>query len=630
MTAAQSSDIEALYLLTDRLYRARSLNDVFDAALDAITGTLGCERASMLLFDETGVMRFVAWRGLSDHYRDELEGHTPWRPGERDPEPIFVEDIEQTNESDRVKRVILEEDIRALSFIPLVADGVVVGKFMAYYPHARAFAEQERDLAVTIARQVGFSLERARAEKARHAAEEGLRESEERFRLMSESAPVMIWMSDEHGRCLHLNKMLREFWGVREENLKTFDWRVTMHPQDVDDIGRKMFEALRERKSVTIRGRYLRSDGVYRVLETSARPRMSPRGEMLGMIGVNVDLTERAAAEAALRESEQRFRGAVEAAPSGMIMVDAPGRITMANRLAEKLFGYESGEMIGLPIENLVPERYRAAHPGHRQGYMRSPTARLMGAERDLFGLRKDGSAIPVELGLSPIQTADGPMTLAAIVDITARKAAESQRELLLAELSHRAKNTLAVVQAIANQTFQTGRDQASAQKAFEGRLIALGIAHDLLINANWEHASFEELAASTLHSQQYTSRVELSGPHVLLSPRQALSLSMAIHELFTNAWKHGALSIASGRVDLRWSFTDGDRLHIEWREQGGPAVSPPTRRGFGSVLLERILANDLGADVETQFGVDGLVCTIIVPLDGPTAKRRGNEAAPL
>ena len=153
-------ELSALYRLTDRLYRARDQRDVYDAALDAIVSTLDCERASVLLFNDDGVMEFVSWRGLSDDYRTKLRGHSPWIPGSRDPQPIFVSDIDQTTEPEWIKQTIRKENIRALAFIPLVADGEVVGKFMTYYENPRDFAEHETELAVTIARQVGFSLQR--------------------------------------------------------------------------------------------------------------------------------------------------------------------------------------------------------------------------------------------------------------------------------------------------------------------------------------------------------------------------------------------------------------------------------------------------------------------------------------
>ena len=144
-------------------------------------------------------------------------------------------------------------------------------------PHA--FSEHESELASTIARQVGFGLERARADETRQVAEEGLRESEERFRLMAENAPVLLWMSDANGACLHLNRALREFWNVEEDELAGFDWRRTMHPDDASDIGRRMMDALQTQSGVTITGRYLNREGQYRVLLTEARPRFSAAGD---------------------------------------------------------------------------------------------------------------------------------------------------------------------------------------------------------------------------------------------------------------------------------------------------------------------------------------------------------------
>jgi PAS domain S-box-containing protein len=482
-------ELSALYRLTDRLYRARSAEDVYSAALDAIVGTLGCERASILLFDDDGVMNFVAWRGLSEHYRTTLRGHSPWKPGDRDPDPIFVSDIGDTTESAAVKATIVAEGIRALGFIPLVADGAVVGKFMTYYPQPRRFAQHEIELAVTIARQVGFSLERMRADAARRAAEAELRESEERFRLMSEHAPVMIWMSDPQGGCAHLNRMLRDFWGVDEEKITAFDWRTTMHPDDADAIVRQIGGALAARQSVTIVGRYMSTDGEYHVLETHARPRHAANGEFLGMIGVNID----------------------------------------------------------------VSERYRA----------------------------------------------------------------DAQRELLLAELNHRVKNTLAVVQSLAHQTFRNV-DAPEEKAAFEGRLFALAAAHNLLTQSNWESAAVHDIARDSLLADGANAgRVHLAGPRVLLTPRAALAIALALHELGTNAVKYGALSNDSGCVSLTWQVAPGDppMLRLEWREEGGPPVAPPARRGFGSILLERSLTHDLDGKVTTDFRRKGLVCTIEAPL---------------
>lgn len=485
----QPSEAATLYRLTDRLFRARDANDAYDAALDAILEGLECERASILLFDPGGVMRFVASRGLSETYQRALEGHTPWRPGEREPQPVIVPDIGDTAEPRWVKDAVRQEGIRALAFIPLVSDGETIGKFMTYYDAPRNFSSHDIDFAVNISRQLGFSIERTRSEKARRIAEQDLRESEERFRLMSEQAPVMIWLSDATGKCLHLNKPLRDFWGVAESDIPTFNWTSTIHPNDVERIGAAMADSVTRRTGVEVTGRFRNADGQYRTLQTNARPRLSS-GEFLGMIGVNIDITEREAAESARRD-------------------------------------------------------------------------------------------------------------------------AETQRELLIAELNHRVKNTLAVVQAIAHQTFRNTAE--AARHAFDGRLMALAHAHDLLTHVNWGTVSLDDLIIGTLRIPLEEGRVVLAGPPVMLQPRQAVSLGLALHEMFTNAMKYGALSNANGRVYVTWAPvpSENTRLLLTWREEGGPPVKAPDRKGFGSLLLERTLKGDLNADVKVSYPVTGLVCEI-------------------
>jgi len=159
-----------LHRFTDRLYRADNRQAVYDAALDAITGALGCERSAILLFDEPGVMRFVAWRGLSDGYRGAVDGHSPWTRDTKDPQPICIEDIGRAELTETLKATVIAERIGALAFIPLMAKGELVGKFMTYYKDTHVFSDTEIDLAVTIARQLGFSLERMNAVDAEQRA----------------------------------------------------------------------------------------------------------------------------------------------------------------------------------------------------------------------------------------------------------------------------------------------------------------------------------------------------------------------------------------------------------------------------------------------------------------------------
>lgn len=485
--SVEVDELQALYSLTDRLYRAAAMDEVFEAGLDAITQTLDCTRASILLFDEDGVMRFKASRGLSEAYRRRLEGHTPWKRGEMYPSPIFVSDIEETDEADWVKATIRREGIRSLGFIPLTAEGGVVGKFMTYYPDRRDFSRHDRDLAVTIARQVGFSLERMRMEVMRRIAEDELRHSEARFRLMSENAPVMIWMSNPDGTCLHLNRKLRETWGVEESEVASFDWRSTMHEEDADMIVGVVTEAMIAQRDFSVEGRYSTRDGTFRVFTTTARPHFSAKGEFLGMIGVNVDVTE--------------------------------------------------------------------------------------------------------------------------------QREAAAQRELIFNELNHRVKNTLALVQAIAHQTLK-GAEPSGVVEEFNGRLRSLAVAHNLLTKANWERAPLRQLVSDAIAAHgSVAGRFEISGPDVNLAPKQALAIAMALHELNTNAVKYGALSVDRGKVEVAWEVRDGDTLALNWREVGGPPVEPPAARGFGTLMIERVLASDLDGEVSMDFLPAGLHCAVRAPL---------------
>ena len=196
-------------------------------------------------------------------------------------------------------------------------------------------------------------------------------------------------------------------------------------------------------------------------------------------------------------------------------------------------------------------------------------------------------------------------------VDVTDRKTAEEHQRLLINELNHRVKNTLAIVQAIAWQSLRTGGAPRRVREAFEGRLAALASAHDVLTRQNWEAGPIRHIVAeATAPHHAGDGRLVLEGPALNLEPKTAVALALAMHELATNAVKYGALSTAAGRVDVRWS-TEGGRLRLTWRESGGPPVQPVVTRGFGARLLERGLSAELDGSVALDFRPEGLVCSM-------------------
>jgi PAS domain S-box-containing protein len=197
-------------------------------------------------------------------------------------------------------------------------------------------------------------------------------------------------------------------------------------------------------------------------------------------------------------------------------------------------------------------------------------------------------------------------------LDITERKAAEERQRLLMHELNHRVKNTLATVQSLAMQSAQ-GAEPAG--EAFIERLFALARVHDLLTEAAWQGASLRDVVVRTLEPySEGGPRFAVSGPDVRLSPNAAVTLNMAFHELATNAMKYGALSEPGGQIDISWS-PHGDDVLIDWRESGGPTVDVPVHRGFGSRLIERGLARELGSEARFTFLAEGLWCHVRLPL---------------
>jgi PAS domain S-box-containing protein len=317
----------ALYRFTDRLYRALNPDDVYASALDAIAEALGCERASILMFDADGVMRFVAWRGLSEAYRRAVDGHSPWSSDTRDPQPICVDDVDGADFTDELKGTIKAEGIGALSFVPLVASGGLAGKFMTYYDRPHEFAQPEIDLALTIARQLSFSVERMRAEEARARAEQKLREGEERERARAvelqaimHAVPALIWIArDSDCRTIAGNLTAQSFLRLppgRNTSLSAPDGERPDHFEILAD-GRVLAPGEQPMQRAA-RGEDIRD------FESEIRFRDGTSHHLLGNA-------------VALRDSEQVVRGAVAAFVDITARKETERRLETLNNIARTL-----------------------------------------------------------------------------------------------------------------------------------------------------------------------------------------------------------------------------------------------------------------------------------------------------
>jgi PAS domain S-box-containing protein len=379
--------LRALYRLTSAIGHTDTLEDVHTLALDALIGATGADRASVLLFDEGGVMRFVAWRGLSDRYRAAAEGHSPWAPGERNATPLAITDVAEDASLAALRDTILAEGIRALAFIPLGGAGRLLGKFMVYFDRPHAFSEDELHLAESIASHIAHAIQRRRDEAA-------LRESLAIVQIVNEGTPTLLYAKDRDGR-------------MRMANPAT-----------------------------------LRALGV-----TAA--------QSLGRTAVEYWSDKEAAARVMANDRELMERGVAITFEEKIMLPDGP-HVFLSTKTPQR---DSTGAVIGL---------------------------------------------------------------VGASIDITDRKRAEERQKLLIRELNHRVKNTLATVQSIAAQTLRGTEGDREARRAFEARLLALSNAHNVLTRESWDGAAIDEIVETALapHRAADDGRFAVEGPRFGLRQR--------------------------------------------------------------------------------------------------------------
>jgi two-component system CheB/CheR fusion protein len=354
------------------------------------------------------------------------------------------------------------------------------------------------------------------------------------------------------------------------------------------------------------------------------RPYRTGDDRIEGVVITFVDITERLQVEQALRNSEQALRQdkrLVELSHDPIFMWDIDDGVLEWNRGSEELYGYSREEALGKKKEVLL----RTSVPGSSFAELRAKLVESGTWSGELTHRAKDGRELTVESRIVLDRVDGRRLALESTRDITERKTFEGRQQLLLRELSHRIKNTLAVVQAIAHQTQRYSHSPEDFIMRFDGRLQALSNAHSLLLGSSWTGAEVDAIARSQLgayRSADNPDRLRIEGDPVTLPADLATPFGLVLHELATNAAKHGALSRPGGSVTLRWSMTTRNNqptLAVIWSEGGGPPVQPPKTSGFGGVLIESGLPH---AVVRREFRPGGLVCTMEIPL--PEASEHG------
>jgi two-component system CheB/CheR fusion protein len=437
-------------------------------------------------------------------------------------------------------------------------------------------------------------------------AQQELHESEARYRATFEQAAIGIAHVGLDGGWLAVNDKLCAITGYSREELLRKRFQDITHPDDIDRDLAEMTELIAGRSKIMSRDkRYLRKDGAIVWIRLTSALVLTDDGKPAYLISAVEDVTRNLQAAA----TDARLAAIVRSSQDAIYSFDHDNIIGSWNSGAERLFGYRADEIIGRSRSLLTPP--------HRMRELHEPLAfgddNIISTESERK--RKDGTVFPCVVTKSQIFGADGQLLgfSSTVRDITERRLAEERQRLMARELVHRVKNSFAVIQSIVRQTQRSTPDPEAFAEAFGGRLAAMAASHDLLTDRHWEGASLRELIASQLaaFSAGAEKRVHVQGPEVTLDTSLAVPLGLALHELATNATKYGSLSIPGGSVELSWTVgqaNGAESLSLIWRETGGPRVRAPSRRGFGTSLIERGLPD---ARIERRFDPDGLVCRI-------------------
>jgi PAS domain S-box-containing protein len=433
-----------------------------------------------------------------------------------------------------------------------------------------------------------------------------------------ELLPMAIYVTDAEGRITYYNQAAADLWGCRPElnndkwcgswRLYWPDGRPLPHDECPMAVTLKTGQPVRGVEAVAER-----PDGTRISFVPYPTPLLDDSGRLAGAINLLVDTTERNRAELDLL----RLAAIVSSSDDAIISKTLEGKITSWNTGATRIFGYQPDEMIGQSILKIIPTDLHDEEA--------DILAKLRSGERvdhyETVRITKDRQHINVSLTVSPLRDRFGRIVGASKVarDITERKRAEKSQHLLIDELNHRVRNTLAVVQSIAAQTLSRSTRPADFVASFSARIQALARVHTLLAESSWRGADLLELIRGEL-DVGLASRVSYSGPSVMLDPRVASHLGMVLHELATNARKYGALSVAEGSIIIRWNVRAAEErtLVLQWKEKGSPNVRAPRKRGFGTTLIEESVKAH-GGHAAIQYLKDGIICSITLPLPEQT-----------
>ena len=514
--------------------------------------------------------------------------------------------------------------LRSCIVVPVARDGLVIGVLFLQAASVDVFNDRDLQLAQLFAGTISAGLAAAGEADARRA----VRSSEERYRAVFESAiDYAIVVMDLRGIVTDWNEGARRVFGWTGEEMlgRSVEEFFTMDDVEAGVARQEMDRALEAGRGADERW-HIRKGGMPFWANGEMMVLRDEDGAAVGFVKMLRDRTEQRNAMAALQASESNLRTILATVPVGIMFADAPsGRIVGRNAAMDAITRAPPSKE---PKTLATYGEWAAFHAdGTRVKAHEFPLSRILKEDLEEAKLqveyqRRDGSRVWIDIVGRPIRDDEGRRTGAviAVSDIDARIKAEAMQSLMNHELSHRMKNLLAMVQAIAMQSMRGVSDVATVRDVLSNRLVVLGKAHDLLLGGFVGRTMIEPVIRSGIgvHDDDRSGRFHYRGDPVEIGAKAALALAMMIHELSTNAAKYGALTQPSGFVEVEWMVDrapDAEHFTIIWREVGGPVVAPPTRRGFGSRLIERSLSGLKGGTVALDFAPSGVVCRVAAPL---------------
>lgn len=429
--------------------------------------------------------------------------------------------------------------------------------------------------------------------------------------LAEKSAGIGVWDMDMAMRTVRATPQFFRILGLEptDEPVPIERLRALRHPDDRDQVVGNFMRVMESGEDqYDAEYRIIRPDGEIRWVFGRGRVVRDANGKPVRYSGVDIDITERKRTEEALRESEERYRTLVENANDLVFTLDLDFRITSANPAVKQLFGYAPEELIGTPLSQYVPPEQIAKH---KEMLQRKLTGEAGETRYEMQVIGRDGRVLTLETNSRLTFDRTGkPQAIHAIArDVTARKKYEEHLAFTTRELSHRTKNVLAVVLAMVRQIGKQTVSFPEFEERFSGCIKALAYCHDLLVDSDWQGADLQSLIAlqvapfGGLDGKKFSA----TGPSLRLAPQATQLIGLALHELATNAVKHGALTAPAGAVAIAWQpANQNGAMRLIWKEQNGPIVVPPTRRGFGHTVLERMAAS-LGGEVSFEFPPEGV-----------------------